>query len=437
MIEDEKMQVAVFRFAVISDFVTAAQMSRAEKRRLMRDKCARKWQIPFSEKTSLSIGTINRWCRLYKDSNGDLKSLQPKDRCDQGKSRAMDEDTCLSLIESKLETPALTVPQLIEQMNRQNRVSPGIVLNNSTVYRFLHQQNLAQLPIKKPVDRRKFEAELPNDLWQSDVMHGPKVDVNGKMRKSYLIAVIDDHSRLIAHGQFYLSEALNSYLEAFENALAKRGLPRKLYVDNGAAFRSRHLEYISASLAIALIHSKPYTPQGRGKIERFFRTVRGQFLTGFKGQTLKELNESFEHWLSNIYHQRKHSSTKQTPIERFAANLQCLRAAPDNLHDYFRIVARRKVNKDRSITLNGRLYEAPVALIGKRVELLYHESQPEQIEVQYQNKSFGMLVAVNLNVNCRIKRDKNNNPQIHSNTQLNEYGGGKLWASKRRADDEQ
>jgi hypothetical protein len=301
----------------------------------------------------------------------------------------------------------------------------------------LHQQNLVHLPVKSPADRRKFEAELPNDLWQSDVMHGPKVDVNGKMRKSYLIAVIDDHSRLIAHGQFYLSEALDSYLQAFENALAKRGLPRKLYVDNGAAFRSRHLEYISASLGIALIHSKPYTPQGRGKIERFFRTVRGQFLPGFKGQTLNELNEAFEHWLSDIYHQRKHSSTKQTPIERFAANLQCLRAAPDNLHDYFRKVARRKVNKDRSITLNGRLYEAPVALIGKRVELLYHESQPEQIEVQYQNKSFGMLVAVNLNVNCRIKRDKNNNPQIHSNTELNEYGGGKLWASKRRDHDEQ
>jgi transposase InsO family protein len=437
MIEDEKMQVAVFRFGVISDFVTAAQMSRAEKRRLMRDKCARKWQIPFSEKTRLSMGSINRWCRLYKDSNGDLKSLQPKDRCDQGKSRAMDEDTCLSLIGLKLETPTLTVPQLIEQMNRQNRVSPGIVLNNSTVYRFLHQQNLVDLPIKKPVDRRKFEAELPNDLWQSDVMHGPKVDVNGKMRKSYLIAVIDDHSRLIAHGQFYLSEALASYLQAFENALAKRGLPRKLYVDNGAAFRSRHLEYICASLAIALIHSKPYQPQGRGKIERFFRTVRGQFLTGFKGQTLNELNEAFDGWLSNIYHQRKHSSTKQTPIERFAANLQCLRAAPDNLHDYFRMVARRKVNKDRSITLNGRLYEAPVALIAKRVELLYHHSQHQQVEVKYQNKSFGMLVPINLNVNCRIKRDKNNNPQIHSNTELNEYGGGKLWSSKRRQDDEQ
>jgi transposase InsO family protein len=434
MTEDEKMQVAVFRFGVISDFVIGSQMSRAEKRRLIHDKCARKWQIPFSEKTRLSRGTISRWCRLYKDSNGDLKSLQPKNRCDQGKSRAMDEETCLSLIELKLETPALTVPQLIEQINR---ISPDIVLNNSTVYRFLHQQDLIHLQVKKPVDRRKFEAELPNDLWQSDVMHGPKVDVNGKMRKSYLIAILDDHSRLIAHGQFYLSEALVCYLDAFESALAKRGLPRKLYVDNGAAFRSRHLEYVCASLAIALIHSKPYTPQGRGKIERFFRTVRGQFLPGFKGQTLNELNEALDGWISNIYHQRKHSSTKQSPIERFAANLQCLRAAPDNLYDYFRKVARRKVNKDRTITLNGRLFEGPVALIGKRVELLYHDSQPQQVEVKYQNKSFGMLVPVNLNVNCRVKRDKNNNPQIHSNTQLTEYGGGKLWSSKRRDDDQQ
>ena len=234
-----------------------------------------------------------------------------------------------------------------------------------------------------------------------------------------------------------LSEALVSYLDAFENALAKRGLPRKLYVDNGAAFRSRHLEYISASLAIALIHSKPYQPQGRRKMERFFRTVRGPFLPGFKGQTLNELNEAFDGWLTHVYHQRMHSSTKQSPLERFAANLHCIRQAPDNLHDYFRKVARRKINKDRTITLDGRLYEGPIALIGKRVELLYHENNAGRIEVKYQNKSFGLLVPVNLNVNCRIKRDKNNNPQIHSNAQLNEYGGGKLWASKRRDDDEQ
>ena len=160
MTEDEKMQVAVFRFSVIGDFVTATAMSRAEKRRLLRDKCARKWQVPFSEKTRISRGTIQRWCRIYRNSGGDLKSLYPKGRSDQGKARAMDEETCLSLIELKLEMPALTVPLLIEQMNRQNRVTPGIVLNNSTVYRFLHQQNLMVPQMRKPVDRQIGRAHV-------------------------------------------------------------------------------------------------------------------------------------------------------------------------------------------------------------------------------------------------------------------------------------
>jgi transposase InsO family protein len=408
MTEDEKMQVAVFRFGVISDFVNGIWMSRAERRRLIRDKCARKWPIPFSAKTRIAKGTIRRWIRLYRDSNGDLKSLFPKDRSDQGKCRAMDEETCCALIRLRQEMPDATVNNLIATMNRRGLVAADIEPNLSTVYRFLHQQNLMNLTQHKPVDRRKFEAELPNDLWQSDVLHGPKVDIDGKMKKTYLIAIIDDHSRLIT---------------------------RKLYVDNGAAFRSKHLEYITASLGITLIHSKPYKPQGRGKIERFFLTVRGQFLGDFKGQTLDELNAAFNVWLNHTYHQRKHSATGQTPLSRFTSQMHCLRTSPANLKDYFRKVSRRKVNKDRTLTLNGRLFEGPIPLIGKRVELLYHESEPENVEVKYQNQSFGMIRPVDLAVNYRVKRDKNNNPQIHVDNPTT-YRGGKLWSSKRRNDNE-
>lgn len=436
MTEDEKMEVGVFRFSVISDFINATHITCSERKRLMQDKCARKWRIPFSEKTRISKGTIRRWIRLYTDSHGDLKSLYPQDRSDQDQSRAMDEDTCGALIELKMQKPDATVPQLIEQMNRLKLLSPGIVLNKSTVYRFLHQQNLMNLTEHKPVDRRKFEAELPNDLWQSDVMHGPRVDVDGKMRKTYLIAILDDHSRLIVYARFYLSETLASYLDAFENALARRGMPRKLYVDNGAAFRSKHLEYITASLAITLIHAKPYTPQGKGKIERWFKTVRSRFLANCTAATLTELNADFDCWLNEDYHQRKHSSTGQTPFERFTSEIHCLRSSPANLKDYFRKVARRTVAKDRTITLNGRLYEGPVPLIGKRIELLYHESAPENVEVKYQNKSFGMIRPVNLYVNCRVKRDKNNNPQIHVNDLTKNYRGGKLWSSQGKNQNE-
>ena len=437
MTEDEKMEVAVFRFGVISDFVSGVKLDRAERRRLLREKCARKWPIPFSAKTRISKSTIRRWIRLHNNSNGKLESLCPRDRADRGKSRGMDENTCLALIRLREEFPDVTVPNVIRKMKQRGLVTAGCALNLSTAYRFLHHHNLMEHNRHKPCDRRKFEAELPNDLWQSDVLHGPKVEFNGKMRKSYLIAFIDDHSRLVPYGQFYLSEALGSYLDAFEKALSKRGLPRKLYVDNGPAFRSKHLEQITASLNIALIHSKPYQPQGRGKIERFFRTVRSDFLIDFRGKSLDELNTGFDCWLSDTYHQRKHSATGQTPFKRFTSKMQCLRATPENLTDYFRKAARRRVAKDRTITLNGKLYEAPVPLIGKQVQVLYHEHDMQRVEVIWNHKSYGFLTPVDLHINCRVKRDKNNNTDIQINDQSTHYHGGKLWASKRRDDDEQ
>ncbi len=434
MTEDEKKEVAIFRYSVISDFVNGMDLTRAERQQLMRDKCERKWQIPFSPKTRISAETIRNWIRLFKD--GGLESLLPKDRSDQGRSRAMDDDTCEALICLRKEMPAATVPHLIEQMNQRKVVTPGTVLNTTTVYRFLHQHDLMRLIRSNPVDRRKFEAELPNDLWQSDVMHGPKIDVDGRQKKTYLIAILDDHSRLIVYARFYLSERLASYLDAFENALSRRGLPRKLYVDNGAAFRSKHLQYITASLAITLIHAKPYKPQGKGKIERWFRTVRSRFLPYAAATTLPELNGALERYVDDDYHQKKHSATGQTPLSRFTSNMHCLRAASENLKDHFRKVALRKVSGDRTITLDGRIYEAPVALIGKRVELLYHQSDVETIEVRYKNKSYGMLRPVDLAVNYRVKRDKNNNPQIHDTNATRNYQGGKLWSSKGRDQNE-
>jgi transposase InsO family protein len=434
MTEEEKMQVAVFRFGVISDFVNGSKLASGEKTRLIREKCARKWQIPFSEKTRIGRSTILRWVRLYNKSGGKLDSLRPGSRKDCNKSRAMDEDTCLGLMSLRNLMPEATAAHLIREMEAQKLVSPGVSLNLSTVYRFLHRQGLMYPAKKLPQDRRKFEAELPNDLWQSDVMHGPMVKVGDKLRKSYLIAFIDDHSRLVPYGCFYLSERLDSYLDALKWALLKRGLPRKLYVDNGPAFRSKHLEYVAASLGIALIHSKPYTPQGRGKIERFFKTVRSDFLPGFKGKSLADINEAFETWLTDVYHQRVHGGTGQTPFMRFTANTQCIRSAPENLNDHFRKTARRRVAKDRTIVLNDRLYEGPVVLIGKRVELLYHADMLDQVEVRYNQKSYGIARLVDIYVNCRVKRDKNRNAQITPATSPARYQGGKLLS--RRPDNE-
>jgi putative transposase len=253
-------------------------------------------------------------------------------------------------------------------------------------------------------------------------MHGPKVTVNHRERKTYRIAFIDDHSRLIVFGGFYLSENLASFMDAFEKALAKRGLPRKLYVDNGSAYRSHRLEFTCASLSIVLIHARPYKPQGKGKIERFFKTVRSGFLPGADLSSLEQLNRSFTDWLDTTYHQRIHGATGI----RFSQNLTCIRKAPKNLKDHFRTAVYRTVAKDRTVTLNGNLFEAPVALIGKRVLILYHDSEPKTAEVFWGQTSHGLLVPVDLHVNCRVKRDKNINTQLEPDPKT-DYQGGGLW----------
>jgi transposase InsO family protein len=412
MTEEEKKQIAVFRFSVIHEFVGSTKLDYGEKQHLLAQKCARKWQIPGSDRTRISRTAILSWVKRYKDGGCRLESLYPKDRHDKQKSRAIDERTGANLIALRKSMPAVPVPALIKVMAQRRLISAGTRLAPSTVYRFLHNHQLMK-PSPGCCDRRKFEAELPNDLWQSDVMHGPLVTAVPRKKKAYLIAFIDDHSRLVPYAQFYLSENLAAFLDAFEKALLKRGLPRKLYTDNGSAFRSKHLEHTTASLGIALVHARPYLPQGKGKIERFFRRIRQQFLPGVASEVgLADLNQQLERWLREDYHNKRHTAIGTTPAQRFSAKMECIRPAPDNLSDHFRCIARRKVARDRTVTLNGRLFEAPVPLIGQRVDLLYHQNRPEKVEVRLGPKSYGYLQPVDLAVNCRVKRDKNNQAQI-------------------------
>jgi transposase InsO family protein len=396
----QREEVALFRFGVISDLVGATRLEYGEFERLVKQKSSQRWNIPYSQRTRLSPSTIRRWVGRYQASGGQLSSLSPAARSDRGKSRAVDDETIGALVKLRTEKPTTPLERLLVEMQQKDLVSPGVTLRLSTAYRILQRQGLSGRRAAAPIDRRRFEAEFPNDLWQSDVLHGPSVTVDGKRRKSYLIAFIDDHSRLLPHGEFYLSERLTSWLDAFRQALLTRGLPRKLYVDNGPLFRS------CASLGIALRHTPPYTPQGRGKIERFFRTVRTQFLPGWRTGTLAELNECLDAWIGHEYHLRVHSSTAETPLERFARHLELVRTAPPDLEDHFRKAVRRRVANDRTVSLNGKLYEAPIVLLGEQVQLLYHEHQPGAVEVLHQGQSYGHLRPVDLHVNARAQRSR-------------------------------
>ena len=176
MTENKNETIAVFRFGVIHEFVGGAVLSSDEKRRLIREKCARKWIIPYSNRTRIGENTIYRWIRRYRRSGGNIESLYPHTRTDRGKPRVLTGDAIANIVNARRERPHVPVKMLLADLKRRQLVPERTGL--TTIYRALHQTGMMNNR-PAPEDRRKFEAALPNDIWQSDVMHGPKVNVKG------------------------------------------------------------------------------------------------------------------------------------------------------------------------------------------------------------------------------------------------------------------
>lgn len=408
--EEQKKKIATWRFGLIADFVTGVKLSYGEKEMLIRQKVERTYEMPFSKRTKISRSTLLQWVNDYKAAGFRIEGLYPKTRRDRGILRRLDSSLCLAIKEVKKENPNFTVPAILKILKHRKIIAMNETINVTSVYRFLKNENLHTINAEA-VDKRAFEAQFPNEIWQSDVMHGSFATSTDGSRlvkgKTYLHAIIDDHSRLIVHAQFYLSERLEAIKDCLRQAIQKRGLPQKFYVDNGACFSAINLDQICAGLGIALIHSRPYTPQGRGKIERWFRNVRDNFLSVHQHvKTLSELNDKLDAWVDE-YNTAVHSTTKQSPYDRYRKNLELVRPAPLELMNYFRFVEFRKVKKDRSVQLNGKLYEVAVSLIDRRVELRFHQDEPDIVEVFFDNRSFGFATPARPHVNAKIGRSWN------------------------------
>ena len=405
--KDKNMEIATFRFGVISEFVIGVHLDYGEKEKLYQEKSSKSYNIPHSSNSRIAKSTLKKWVLNYKRSGCKIEGLMPSSRKDSGNFKSIDEALQVAIKSIKNEKPDLTGVALVNELRHRKYIKVSDKINLSTLYRFLKKYELERPKILK--DRRSFEAGSPNELWQSDVLHGPMVQgKNNKKSKAYLIAILDDNSRLIPHAQFYLSEKLQDFKDCLKNGIEKRGLPQKLYIDNGSCYKALNLEQVTASLGIGIIHTPPYVPQGRGKIERWFRYVRENFIPSCpKELTLDILNELLNDWV-NKYHNKIHSTTKQTPLNKYQSNMKCVRPAPKELLNYFRFIQFRLVKKDRSFRLNGRYFEASIDLIDKRVELKYHIDSPDEVEMFVDGRSYGMATILDRNVNFKIGRNNKN-----------------------------
>lgn len=249
----------------------------------------------------------------------------------------------------------------------------------------------------------------------SDVMHGPSVLVGDRTkRKSYLIAFLDDATRVIPFAAFALSENTQAFLPIFKQALMRRGLPQRLYVDNGANYRSHHLALVCAKLGVALIHARPHQPQGKGKQERWFRTVRSQLLPTLEPgdlRSLETLNRRLWAWVEGEYHHSPHRGLDgETPLERWASQAAEVRFPEPalDLDEVFLFEAKRKVQKDRTVSLNGVVYEVEAALVGETVTLRYDPAAPpgRALQVCHPGQPTQLAKPVDLYANCFVKRQR-------------------------------
>jgi len=246
----------------------------------------------------------------------------------------------------------------------------------------------------------RFEADAPGELWVSDVLHGPPA---GAAAKTYLFGIEDDHSRFITGHWWTTKEDTTGLFAALRRAVEAHGAPQAFYVDNGSPYVSRQLLHALAVLGIQITHSRPRRPQGKGKIERLFETVRAQFLVevaaagGQAGTPLESvacLEELFGAWVHQVYHQAVHSETGQAPAERFAAAPSRLRQlAPEAIEEAFLWQDFRTVTKTATISLHGNRYQVDAALSGRKVELLYNPADlAGRIRVRWRGTDMGEAV---------------------------------------------
>ncbi|MGB7838376.1 MAG: DDE-type integrase/transposase/recombinase [Terrimicrobiaceae bacterium] len=351
--------------------------------------------------------TLEGW--LYDYRAAGFAALHRQSRRDKGQIRALPPEGVQAILKLRLSQPALPVSALVRQLLAQGVLEPG-TFSMPSVYRVLRREGLdrPRLLAETNGPTKAFETELPNTLWMADIMDGPTLRLPERVLRTFLFATLDDCSRLVPHAQYYENEKLRSLLDCLRQAFACRGLPEKLYTDQGKIFTCSHLRVVCANLRIRLLHARPYAAWSKGKIERFFQTVQRDFEARLRLDPVHDLdglNNRFWQWLGREYHRRAHSALDgQFPAERFAQKAASLRQLPADTdwQQLFLARATRRVRLDATVSLEGNLWEVPLHLRGRQVELHYDPFDWSRVEVWYRERFAALARRCDKHLNAKI-----------------------------------
>ncbi|WP_346199919.1 IS481 family transposase [Caldifermentibacillus hisashii] len=400
MTEKEREQVALFRYGIIAPLLNG----QVDSKQYFEELEGKVHSIPYYGERKIAVKTVKEWLLNYRRNGFD--ALKPKKRADRGNSRRLSPDDQDHILDIRKKFLHMPVSVFYEQLIRQGEINRNQI-SYSTINRLLKKHNLSGKILSAIPERKRFAHEKVNILWQADLSHGPYIKIKGKVKKTFLIAYIDDCSRLVPFAQFFTSEGFDGLRIVTKEALIRRGKPAIIYADNGKIYRSETLQYACAQLGITLTHTQPYDPQSKGKIERFFKTVQTRFYPLLKAEpvkSLEELNERFWRWLEEDYHRREHASLDgKTPHEVFHSQLESITFLEDTsiLDSIFMKREQRKVKADGTISLNKQLYEVPADFIGYSVDVRIDDTG---VYIFKDDKKVAEAKPVSMTDNAHVKR---------------------------------
>lgn len=403
---------ALFRLSVLGPLVARERLARGELQQIVRELAQREYAIPGSRRRHLGEKTIQAWYYDWRAQG--IDGLVPKPRADRGQSKlspAVQE----AILAAKRDNPRRSIGQIQRLIGMTGMVADD-TLSRSAIHRLLQQQGLSRITgsASEPDEKRSFVAAFAGAIWYGDVLHGPHVPIDGRLRKTYLVSLIDDASRLVTHSAFCLGETALDIEGVLKQALLKRGVPVRLVVDNGAAYRAHTLQAVCARLGIHLIYCRPYRPEGKGKLERWHRTCRDQFLCELDERQIRDLddlNARLWAWIEQVYNRTPHAGLDgQTPLARYQqdlSNIRSLGTRATQLDALFYHRLSRYVRKNGTVSYLGKFFEVPYELAGKTVMLVVDPHAEQVVGLEDENgASIGLATPLNLLANAKRTRRK-------------------------------
>lgn len=405
MTMDQKQQIALFRYSVIAPLETGTSDPDISNNEFFRQAAKKTYTAPDGRPTTIGASTIEKWHRCYKKDG--FEGLLPQSRKDEGVSRKLDQDLQSQIRFMKTQHPRMTAAEIYRQLLANGSIAIGQV-SESTIERFVRYLK-AEAEMTDNKDMRRYERPHINEVWYGDTCYGPYLDTDDGKKRVYFIALIDDASRFMVAADIFFNDNFENLMGVIKSAVSKFGRPKLFSFDNGSTYRNLQMELLAARIGSSVHYCEPFTPTSKSKIERWFLTLRMQYLASLdmrRFHSIGEMRSDFAAYVAR-YNQTPHSSLDgMTPQDRFFSEPeQIRRLSEDDIDHSFLLEVDRRVSSDSVITIDKTEYEVHYRYAKQRIRLRYSPDMAKVFVVEPSGE-LTPIRLLNKRENALVKRER-------------------------------